>query len=65
MEKKTHVSHFIENYENSGNPHQLMTMGIKDIDNVVQGLYSGEMITLLGDPGSGKTSLTIDRKSVV
>ena len=59
MEKKTHVRNYIEDYKNSGNTHQLMTMGIKEIDDAVQGLYSGEMITLLGDPGSGKTSLTI------
>lgn len=59
MEKKTHVRNYIEDYKNSGNTHQLMTMGIKEIDDAVQGLYSGEMITLLGDLGSGKTSLTI------
>ena len=59
MEKKTHVRNFIEGYKNSGNFHQIMAMGIKEIDDAVQGLYSGEMITLLGDPGSGKTSLTI------
>ena len=59
MEKKTHVRNYIEDYKNSGNTHQLMTMGIKEIDDAVQGLDSGEMITLLGDPGSGKTSLTI------
>ena len=36
-----------------------MTMGIKEIDDAFQELDAGEMVTLLGDPGSGKTSLTI------
>lgn len=60
MEKNTHISHFIKDYKSSCNSHLfLMTMGIKEIDDAVQGVDSGEMIILLGDPGSGKTSLTI------
>ena len=59
MEKNTHISHLIEDYKSLGRPRHLITMGVKEIDDVVQGLETGEMITLLGDPGSGKTSLTI------
>ena len=60
MEKDTHISCFIEDYKLSCNSrHFLMTMGIKEIDDAVQGLNAGEMVVLLGDPGSGKTSLTI------
>ena len=59
MEKNTHISHLIEDYKSSRNSRHLMTMGIKEIDDAFQELDAGEMVTLLGDPGSGKTSLTI------
>ena len=59
MEKNTHISHLIEDYRSSRNSRLLLTMGIKEIDDAVHGLDTGEMVTLLGDPGSGKTSLTV------
>ena len=39
MEKKTHVRNYIEDYKNSGNTHQLMTMGIKEIEKDSHSLY--------------------------
>ena len=59
MEKNTHISHLIEDYRSLRNSRYLLTMGIKEIDDAVHGLDTGEMVTLLGDPGSGKTSLTV------
>lgn len=60
MSKDTHISLFVEGYKNSKSflP-DMLCMGVQEIDNAIKGIGTGEMITLLGDPGSGKTSLTI------
>jgi len=50
----------IEDYRNAKSfNNELLELGVQEIDNAIKGLDAGEMITLLGDPGSGKTSLTI------
>lgn len=59
MEKNTHISHLIKECKISESTHQQISIGIKGLDEAIQGLCYGEMITLLGDSGSGKTSLTI------
>lgn len=60
MSNNTHISHLIEDYRNAESfNNDLLELGVQEIDNAIKGLDAGEMITLLGDPGSGKTSLTI------
>ena len=60
MSNNTHISHLIEDYRNAEYfNNDLLKLGVQEIDNAIKGLDAGEMITLLGDPGSGKTSLTI------
>ena len=60
MSNNTHISHLIEDYRNTKSfNNDLLELGVQEIDNAIKGLDAGEMITLLGDPGSGKTSLTI------
>lgn len=60
MSNNTHISHLIGDYKNTKSyNNDLLELGVREIDNAIQGLEAGEMITLLGDPGSGKTSLTI------
>lgn len=60
MSNNTHISHLIEDYRNAKSfNNELLELGVQEIDNAIKGLDAGEMITLLGDPGSGKTSLTI------
>lgn len=60
MSNNTHISHLIEDYRNAESfNNDLLKLGVQEIDNAIKGLDAGEMITLLGDPGSGKTSLTI------
>ena len=60
MEKNTHISYLIGEFEKTDrSDYDKMMLGIEEIDNAIQGLDTGEIITLLGDPGSGKTSLTI------
>ena len=60
MSNNTHISHLIEDYRNAKSfNNDLLELGVQEIDNAIKGLDAGEMITLLGDPGSGKTSLTI------
>lgn len=60
MSNNTHISHLIEDYRNAKSfNNELLELGVQEIDNAIKGLDAGEMITLLGDLGSGKTSLTI------
>ena len=60
MSNNTHISHLIEDYRNAESfNNDLLELGVQEIDNAIKGLDAGEMITLLGDLGSGKTSLTI------
>ena len=60
MNNNTHISYLIEDYRNAKSfNNDLLQLGVQEIDNAIKGLEAGEMITLLGDPGSGKTSLTI------
>lgn len=60
MSNNTHISYLIEDYRNAKSyNNDMLQLGVKEIDNAIKGLDAGEMITLLGDPGSGKTSLTI------
>lgn len=65
----THISHIKNEYKNTKvDSSPMMTFGIKEIDDAIQGLGSGEMITLVGDTGSGKTLMTVrmvDSLSVV
>ena len=65
----THISYIIDEYRNAKVKRELMMpFGIKEIDDAIQGFGSGELITLLGDTGSGKTSMTVrmvDSLSVV
>lgn len=57
---KTHISQIIDEYKNSEMNHlPMMKFGIHEIDNAIHGFEAGELITLVGDTGSGKTSMTI------
>jgi len=53
-----HISEFISNISNEGNTNY-QQFGIKYFDNVLNGIRPGEVVTLLGDTGSGRTGCAI------
>ena len=53
-----HISEFITHVSNNGNK-CYQQFGIKDFDKVLNGIRPGEVVTLLGESGSGRTGCAI------
>ena len=68
MEENTHISYLMDSFrEAKANRQSTLELGFNEVDELFQGGMPGELVTILGDCGSGKTSLTIrivDRLSV-
>ena len=58
MKNEGHISEFITHIRNNGNT-IYQKFGINSFDNVLNGIMPGEVITLLGDSGSGRTGCAI------